>query len=104
MPSASAACRFCSKRRRDTFKAFAIIYKTSLLLHQGTIGGPTLYVGNYGMPVFTEGDTIDDDVLFRRADDLDGDGIWGDILVVTPNGIGHIVRLRRPAHVQHLLR
>lgn len=57
----------------------------------GTVAGPILYVGSYGLPVFDDGDTVGDTVIFRRADDLDGDGIWGDVLVVTPNGIGHIV-------------
>ncbi|MFO0788746.1 MAG: BBP7 family outer membrane beta-barrel protein [Pirellulales bacterium] len=61
---------------------------------QGTVAGPLLYVGNYGLPVFTEGATDDaTGVLFRRADDLDADGIWGDVLVVDPvtGGIAHIV-------------
>jgi putative beta barrel porin BBP7 len=53
---------------------------------QGTVGGPMLYVGNYGMPVFTEGEDFDDDTVFRRADDIDEDGIWGSILVLNPDG------------------
>jgi hypothetical protein len=68
--------------------------------HQGTVGGPLLYVGNYGIPVFTEGAGIDDDVLFRRADDLNGNGVWGDALFIfdpdgpggpLPPGIAHAV-------------
>ena len=51
----------------------------------GTVGGPLLYVGNYGNPVFTE-DATDTGTLFRRADDLDGDGLWGSVLIVNPDG------------------
>lgn len=60
---------------------------------QGTVAGPLLYVGNYGLPVFTEGSTDDaTGVLFRRADDLNANGVWGDALVILPDGsIGHVV-------------
>jgi hypothetical protein len=58
----------------------------------GTVGGPLLYVGSYGLPVFQEDGTPGNNLVFRLADDLDGDGIWGDVLVVNPDGtIGHIV-------------
>jgi hypothetical protein len=57
----------------------------------GTVAGPILYTGAWGLPVFEDGTAIGDDVIFREADDLDGDGIWGSVLVLTINGIGHIV-------------
>jgi hypothetical protein len=60
----------------------------------GTIGGPLLYVGNYGIPQFSENTTNNTTTLpvFRLADDLNGNGIWGSILVVDPvtGGIGTI--------------
>ncbi len=48
----------------------------------GTVGGPFLYIGNYGMTVFVEPLTIDEGATFRRADDLDEDGIWGAVAIV----------------------
>jgi len=53
---------------------------------QGTVGGPMLYVGNYGGSVFEEPDDVDTGTLFRRADDIDGDGIWGGGVVVDIDG------------------
>ena len=72
--------------------------------HGGTVGGPNLYVGSYGIPVFTEGNTITDNILFRRADDLNGNGIWGDVTRPDPQRYRAHRRLRRSVHVQHLLR
>ncbi len=58
----------------------------------GTVAGPLLYVGSYGLPVFTEDTTVGNTEVFRLADDLNGNGIWGNVLVVNPDGtIGHIV-------------
>jgi hypothetical protein len=55
----------------------------------GTQGGPFLYVGNYGLSIEagTDEDTIE---FFRLADDIDGDGILGSTLIITPDGIGFI--------------
>jgi hypothetical protein len=53
---------------------------------QGTVGGPILYVGNYGNPEFTEGNDTDDPTLFRRADDLDGDGLFGTGILIDDEG------------------
>jgi Putative beta barrel porin-7 (BBP7) len=55
----------------------------------GTQGGPFLYVGNYALT--TEPDVDDDTIpVFRIVDDIDGDGITGSTLVITPDGIGFI--------------
>ncbi len=50
--------------------------------HSGTVGGPILYVGNYGNPIFAEPVDLDDGQVFRRADDLDGDGIGGSAAIL----------------------
>lgn len=55
----------------------------------GTVGGPLLYIGNYGMPGPTDTDYDDGTIVFfREADDLDFDGIPGSfpIVVVLPDG------------------
>jgi len=53
---------------------------------QGTVGGIYLRVDNYGNPVFVEGNEVDDDVLFRRADDLNENGVWGFGIIVDEEG------------------
>jgi hypothetical protein len=68
----------------DYFVGFRDYVQNVAAGEQGVIGGPFLYVGNYGIPVFTEPNTVNQGVLFRRADDLNGNGIWGGGLVIDP--------------------
>jgi hypothetical protein len=54
----------------------------------GTQAGPILYVGNYGMNSATDNPDANNDDLqftfFRLADDLDGDGIFGAVIILDP--------------------
>jgi hypothetical protein len=54
----------------------------------GTVGGPMLYIGNYGMPSALDDRDDIDYPFFRLADDIDQDGIPGSfpIIVVLPDG------------------
>jgi hypothetical protein len=52
---------------------------------QGTVAGPIMYVGNYSNPAFTEPDDVDPP-FFRRADDINGNGINGSGFVLDANG------------------
>lgn len=60
-------------------------YLNTIGAEQGTVAGPTMYVGNYGNPTFDEGGGDDSDT-FRRADNLNGNDTWGSGFVLDPDG------------------
>ncbi|HEX3601416.1 MAG TPA: BBP7 family outer membrane beta-barrel protein [Lacipirellulaceae bacterium] len=59
----------------------------------GTVAGPILYVGSYGLPTFNEQTTTGTTEIQRHGDDLNGNGIWGSAIVIDPatGGLATIV-------------